>query len=176
MAQRCRSTTIIWREQLWRRRRAEWRWPMSTLWHNQLPCSGTGHGTKSFTTGGDNVAATLTFVDYPSCVSPEPTVVDNGNSSYQASLIPECSGNNLVSVSINGETIKNVPKHAWLNKACLIKSWHGLFKGGLIWITKSVEMWSTMFNTLSSVKKYTRTALMREEGSPEYSCHKFVHF
>ena len=60
------------------------------------------------TTGGDNVTATLASVDYPSCVSPEPTVVDNGNGSYQVSLTPECSGNNLVSVRINGKTIKGV--------------------------------------------------------------------
>ena len=60
-------------------------------------------------TGGDNVTATLTSVDYPSCVSPEPTVVDNGDGSYQVSLTPECCGNNLVSVSINGKTIKDLP-------------------------------------------------------------------
>ena len=61
------------------------------------------------TTGGDNVTATLTCVDYPSLVSPQPTVVDNGDGSYQVSLSPECSGNNLVSVKINGKTIKDMP-------------------------------------------------------------------
>ena len=44
-----------------------------------------------------------------SLVSPQPTVVDNGDGSYQVSLSPECSGNNLVSVSISGKTIKNMP-------------------------------------------------------------------
>ena len=60
-------------------------------------------------TGGDVVTTTLTAVDYPSCVSPEPTVVDSGDGSYHVSLIPKCSGNNLVSVSINGKTIKDMP-------------------------------------------------------------------
>ena len=60
-------------------------------------------------TGGDNVTATLTCVDYPSLVSPQPRVVDNEDGSYQVSLSPECSGNNLVSVSINGKTIKDMP-------------------------------------------------------------------
>ena len=66
-------------------------------------------GGYDLTTGGDNVTATLTCVDYPSLVSPQPTVVDNGNGSYQVSLSPECSGNNLVSVNINGKTIKDMP-------------------------------------------------------------------
>ena len=35
--------------------------------------------------------------------------MDNGDGSYQVSLSPECSGNNLVSVSINGKTIKDMP-------------------------------------------------------------------
>ena len=61
------------------------------------------------TTGGDNVTAVLTCVDYPSLVSPKPTVVDNGDGSYQVSLTPECSGHNRVSVSINGKTIKDMP-------------------------------------------------------------------
>ena len=62
-------------------------------------------GGYDLSTGGDNVTATLTCVDYPSLVSPQPTVVDNGDGSYQVSLSPECSGNNLVSVSINGKTV-----------------------------------------------------------------------
>ena len=66
-------------------------------------------GGYDLTTGGDNVTATLTCVDYPSLVSPQPTVVDNGDGSYQVSLSPECSGNNLVSVNINGKTIKDMP-------------------------------------------------------------------
>ena len=66
-------------------------------------------GGYDLTTGGDNVTATLTCVDYPSLVSPQPTVVDNGDGSYQVSLSPECSGNNLVSVKINGKTIKDMP-------------------------------------------------------------------
>ena len=66
-------------------------------------------GGYDLSTGGDNVTATLTCVDYPSLVSPQPTVVDNGDGSYQVSLSPECSGNNLVSVSINGKTIKDMP-------------------------------------------------------------------
>ena len=61
-------------------------------------------GGYDLSTGGDNVTATLTCVDYPSLVSPQPTVVDNGDSSYQVSLSSECSGNNLVSVSINRKT------------------------------------------------------------------------
>ena len=61
------------------------------------------------TTGGDNVTATLASVDYPSCLSAKPTVVDDGDGSYQVSLIPKCSGNNLVSVSINEKTIKYMP-------------------------------------------------------------------
>ena len=52
---------------------------------------------------------TLTSVGYPCCVSPEPTVVDCGDGSYQVSLTPECSGCNLVSVSINGKTINDIP-------------------------------------------------------------------
>ena len=67
-------------------------------------CRGYDHST-----GGDNVTATLTCVDYPSLVSSQPTVVDNGDGSYQVSLSPECSGNSLVSVSINGKTIKDMP-------------------------------------------------------------------
>ena len=66
-------------------------------------------GGYDLSTGGDNVTATLTCVDYPSLVSPQPTVVDNGDGSYQVSLSPECSGNNLVSVSINRKTIKDMP-------------------------------------------------------------------
>ena len=66
-------------------------------------------GGYDLTTGGDNVTATLTCVDYPSLVSPQPTVVDNGDGSYQVSLSPECSGNNLVSITINGKTIKDMP-------------------------------------------------------------------
>ena len=66
-------------------------------------------GGYDLTTGGDNVTATLTCVDYPSLVSPQPTVVDNGDGSYQVSLSPECSGNNLVRVKINGKTIKDMP-------------------------------------------------------------------
>ena len=61
------------------------------------------------TTGGDNVTAVLTCVDYPSLVSPKPTVVDNGDGSYQVSLTPACSGHNRVSVSINGKTIRDMP-------------------------------------------------------------------
>ena len=66
-------------------------------------------GGYDLSTGGDNVTVTLTCVDYPSLVSPQPRVVDNGDGSYQVSLSPECSGNNLVSVSINGKTIKDMP-------------------------------------------------------------------
>ena len=66
-------------------------------------------GGYDLSTGGDNITVTLTCVDYPSLVSPQPTVVDNGDGSYQVFLSPECSGNNLVSVSINGKTIKDMP-------------------------------------------------------------------
>ena len=66
-------------------------------------------GGYDLSTGGDNVTATLTCVDYPNLVSPQPTVLDNGDGSYQVSLSPECSGNSLLSVSINGKTIKDVP-------------------------------------------------------------------
>ena len=61
------------------------------------------------TTGGDTVTAVLTCVDYPSLVSPKPTVVDNGDGSYLVSLTPACSGHNRVSVSINGKTIQDMP-------------------------------------------------------------------
>ena len=64
---------------------------------------------EDLTSGGDNVTATLTCLDYPNLVSPSPTVVDNGDGSYQVSLTPKCIGNNLVSVSINGKTIKGMP-------------------------------------------------------------------
>ena len=66
-------------------------------------------GGYDLTTGGDNVTASLSCLDYPTLVSPKPLVVDNGDGSYQVSLTPECSGNNLVSVKINGKSIKDMP-------------------------------------------------------------------
>ena len=66
-------------------------------------------GGYDLTTGGDNVTATLSCLDYPPLVSPKPLVVDNEDGSYQVSLIPECSGNNLLSVNINGKSIKDIP-------------------------------------------------------------------
>ena len=66
-------------------------------------------GGYDLTTGGDNVTATLSCLDYPPLVSPKPLVVDNKDGSYQVSLIPECSGNNLLSVNINGKSIKDIP-------------------------------------------------------------------
>ena len=66
-------------------------------------------GGYDLTTGGDNVTASLSCLDYPTLVSPKPLVVDNGDGSYQVSLTPECSGNNLVCVNINGKSIKDMP-------------------------------------------------------------------
>ena len=66
-------------------------------------------GGYDLTTGGDNVTATLSCLDYPTLVSPKPLVVDNGDGSYQVSLTPECSGNNLMCVNINGKSIKDMP-------------------------------------------------------------------
>ena len=65
------------------------------------------HGHLS--SGGHNVTVTLTSLDFSRCFSTEPKVTDNDNGSYLVSLTPECSGNNQITVKIDGKVIKGMP-------------------------------------------------------------------
>ena len=65
-----------------------------------------GHDLSS---GGHNVTVDITSLDFSRCVSTEPKITDNDDGSYLVTLTPECSGNNQITVKINGKAIKGMP-------------------------------------------------------------------
>ena len=77
-----------------------------------------GHDLSS---GGHNITVDITSLDFSRCVSTEPKITDNDDGSYLVTLTPECSGNNQITVKINGKAIKGMPV-----KAAVIPSYASL--------------------------------------------------